>query len=331
MNVSHVVTLLGECANRREQATTIALFRVLLCAGALFSLAIMARDDVFQVTWVSVKEGGISGLSSRHWMFGALGGFRADAVLQIFTFCCFTLFFGLIGFGGRWTLLFAQQSYVALRTINENASGGYDSLICLGLLILGCTASTSTLSVDCRLVHGRFWHATQISTWPRAVLVFQVLLMYTMTGLQKVGHAWTPMGGYAALHFVLNDPTWLRWDLGLLPWYIEPLLRLGTAVTWHWEQLSILLLLHWYYRTTEAKSPGWLRALFLRWDMRYAWAAIGIVMHAGILLLFDVGPFSLVSVAFYVNLWSPAEWYCGYSKVRTFISNRTRLASQPSA
>jgi hypothetical protein len=329
--MSHVWTLLRECANRREQATTIALFRVLLCAGALFSLAIMARDDVFLVTWVSAKEGGISALSSRHWMFDVLGGFRADAVQQVFTFCCCTLFFGVIGFGGRLTLLFAQQSYVALRTINENASGGYDSLICLGLLVLACTASTSTLSLDCRLVHGRFWHPTQISTWPRAVLVFQVLLMYTMTGLQKVGHAWTPMGGYTALHFVLNDPTWLRWDLGPLPWSIDPLLRLGTAVTWHWEQLSILLLFHWYYRATGAKSPRWLRAFFVRWDIRYPWAAIGLVMHAGILLLFDVGPFSLVSVAFYVNLWSPGEWQRGYSTLRTFIANRTRLVARANA
>lgn len=325
--MKHLWDLLHECANRRERATTIALFRILLCAGALYSLAIMTRDDVFQVTWITAKQGGISSLSSRHWMFAALDGFSADSLQQVFTFCSVAMFFGLIGFGGRWTLLLAQQSYVALRTINENASGGYDSLICLGLLVLACTASTATLSVDCRFIYGRFWHPTTISVWPRAVLVFQILLVYTMTGLQKVGHSWTPMGGYAALHFVLNDPTWLRWDLGTLPWLFDPLLRLGTAVTWHWEQLSLVLLFHWYYRATDARSPTWLRTLFTRWDLRYAWALVGLVMHASILLLFDVGPFSLVSVAFYVNLWSPHEWHALYASVsRRFSRGAQRVA-----
>src|SRR5690606_5938536 len=320
--MKHLLTLLHACANRREEATTVALFRILLCAGALYSLAIMTRDDVFQVTWLGAKHGGISALSSRHWMFAALGGFNASNVEQLFTFCCFSMFFGLVGFGGRMTLLFAQQSYVALRTLNENASGGYDSLICLGLLVLACTASTATLSVDCRLIYGRFTRTAWIAAWPRAVLVFQVLLMYTMTGLQKVGHSWTPMGGYTALHFVLNDPTWLRWDLGTLPWAIDPVLRVATAVTWHWEQLSLLLLFHWYYRTTDAASPRWLRTLFTRWDLRSAWALIGLVLHASILLLFDVGPFSLVSVAFYVNLWSPREWRTLYANARSVIEGR---------
>jgi len=318
----HLVTLLRACANRREEATTIALFRILLRAGALYSLSLMTRDDVFQVMWVAAKEGGISPLSSRHWMFTALGGFNASNVEQLFTFCCFSMFFGLVGFGGRLTLLFAQQSYVALRTINDNASGGYDSLVCLGLLVLACTGSTATLSVDCRLVYGRFARPALISAWPRAVLVFQVLLMYTVTGLQKVGHSWTPMGGYAALHFVLNDPTWLRWELGTLPWVLAPVLRIATAVTWHWEQLSLLLLFHWYYRTTDAASPKWLRVVFTRWDLRYPWALIGLVLHASILLLLNVGPFSLVSVAFYVNLWSPREWHALYAKARSFIESR---------
>lgn len=312
----HWLTLLHACANRRERATSIALFRILLCLGALYSLAIMTRDDVFLVTWISAKEGGISALGSRHWMFRALGGLSSATVSDVFCFCGITMSLAMVGFGGRVTVLLAQQSYVALRTLNENASGGYDSLICLGLLILGFTASTATLSVDCLLTYGRFRRQVLVPTWPRAVLVFQVLLMYTMTGLQKVGHSWTPMGGYTALHFVLNDPTWLRWDLGTLPWRLDPLLRLSTAVAWHWEHVSILLGLHWYYRHTEAASPRWLRALFTRWDLRYVWATIGLLLHAWILLLFDVGPFSLVSVAYYVNLWSPREWeaLCGSAR-----------------
>lgn len=318
-----LVTLLHACANRRESATTLALFRILLCASALYSLAIMHRADVFDVTWVRAKEGGIIALGSHHWMFAALGGFNAASAHQLHWITEVALACGLLGFGGRATLLLAQQSYVALRTVNENSSGGYDSLICLGLLVLACSASTATLSLDCRLTYGRVWRSCRVAAWPRAVLVFQVLLMYSMTGLQKIGHSWTPMGGYTALHYVLSDPTWLRWDLGTLPWAIDPILRVATAVTWHWEQLSLLLLFHWYYRVTNAHSPRWLRMLFLRWDMRYPWTLVGVVMHVGILVLLDVGPFSLVSLAYYVNLWSPNEWHQVYNWARR-LTARTR-------
>lgn len=313
--------LFHQAANHREPGTSLALFRIALCASALYSLFIMRDEEVFLITWTSTKHGGLLPLASRHWLFSALGGFDADAVHQIYFLCCSLLSFGFLGFGGRGTLLLAQQCYVALRTLNENASGGYDSLICLGLLILGCAPSTVTLSVDCRLLRGRYWSETTIGAWPRAVLVFQLLLMYTLTGVQKIGHSWTPMGGYTALHYILNDPTWLRWDLGTLPWIWGPLLRLATAVSWHWEQLSLLLLLHWYYRVSplpkEARDakPGVLRWVFTRWDLRYPWALVGLVLHASILALFDVGPFSLVSLAFYVNLWAPREWHALYARL----------------
>jgi hypothetical protein len=313
----HLAQFVRHVIRHQEAPTSLALYRILLCSSALYSLAIMGDQDVFEATWVSSRDGGLTHLSSRHWLFSALGGFDANAVRNLYHLSLCLLTFGLIGFGGRATLLFAQQSYVALRTINENSSGGYDSLICLGLLLLGCASSTATLSVDCRLMYGRFWRLTPVSAWPRALLVFQLLLMYSMTGIQKIGHSWTPMGGYTALHYVLNDPTWLRWDLGKLPEMFGPLLRIATAVTWHWEQLSLLLLLHWYFRNTDDTSPSWLRRLFLRWDLRYPWAAIGLMLHVSILVLFDIGPFSIVSLAYYVNLWAPREWHVVYRWLAT--------------
>lgn len=312
-------------ANHEEPATSLALYRILLCASALYSLAIMNDREVFDIAWVRAKEGGLLPLHSRHWLYTVLGGFNARSVSHVYGMSLLLLTFSLLGFGGRLTILCAQQCYVALRNINENASGGYDSLINLGLLVLACSSSTSTLSLDCRLASGLWSSSKRVSAWPRAVLVFQLLLMYTMTGLQKVGHSWTPMGGYTALHYVLNDPTWLRWDLGTLPWLLDPVLRVSTGITWHWEQLSLLLLLHWFFRWRVTNSPSWFARVFERWDLRYPWAAIGAVLHLGILVFFDVGPFSLVSLAYYVNLWSPAEWQ------RFYRTLRDRLRSQGSA
>jgi hypothetical protein len=130
--------------------------------------------------------------------------------------------------------------------------------------------------------------------------------MYTLTGLQKSALVWTPAGGYSALYWVMQDPTWMRFDGAFAAW-ISPLLRVATAVTWHWEQLSILLLLWFYYRRTKEKG-GRIRNWVLKRDWRIGWALIGVMLHAGILLLMNVGPFSWVSLSFYVLLWRPSEW-----------------------
>jgi hypothetical protein len=144
-----------------------------------------------------------------------------------------------------------------------------------------------------------------VSAWPRHLLIFQILFVYTATGLQKTSILWTPAGEYAALYYVLQDPTWTRFD-GELFATLYPVTQLATAVTWHWEQLSLGLLLYYYFRQTRDR-PGRLRRWFLRWDLRVAWVAIGIALHIGILVLLSVGPFSLVAMAYYVTLFSPDE------------------------
>src|SRR5690606_34525291 len=98
----------------------------------------------------------------------------------------------------------------------------------------------------------------------------------------------------------------LRFDMAVvadLYW----LTQIATAVTWHWEQLTPILLLFFYYRYTPER-PGRLRRWLGRWDLRKPWAAIGAGLHLGILVLMNVGPFSLISVAYYVCLWRPDEW-----------------------
>lgn len=311
--------LLRQVSSAREAGSALALFRIALSAGLLMSLGLIARADALEAIWYSRGDGGIFRLTSRHWLFAALGGFDDVSVRHVYHLTWATATLSLLGFGGRMNLLLCQQCYVALRTLNPNASGGYDTLIVLGLLVLVFARGTETLSLDCYLLRKRWTSPVQIAAWPRALLVFQLLLMYTMTGLQKVGYAWTPMGGYSALHYILQDPTWLRFDLGSLR--LHRGLQLATAITWHWEQSSLLLLLHWYYRCTCA-GPKWLNRFLRRWDLRKAWTAIGVSMHIGILVLLDVGPFSVVSLAYYVCLWSPSEWHRLWQRMLTY---RTRF------
>ena len=50
-----------------------------------------------------------------------------------------------------------------------------------------------------------------------------------------------------------------------------------------------------------------MRALFNRFEIRGYFAVIGISMHLGIALLLDMGPFSWISLAYYICLLKPRE------------------------
>ena len=290
---------------RQERATTLALFRVLVCAIVLASLLSAAAARVVDVTWVDASYGGMLALGSGNWLVSLLGGPTPAVVWGLFSIGVAAASLSLIGWGGRWALLATLQAYLGLTSLNPTASGGFDNLLTIALWLLFLSGSHVTLSVAARLEQGTWLSQRSVSAWPRYLLILQLIVMYTATGLQKVSLSWTPMGGYTALYYVLHDPTWLRSE-ELARSVPLPLLRLGTAVTWHWEQLTWLLLVVFYFRATRGR-PGRLRAAFNRWDLRLPWALIGLSLHRGILLLIDVGPFSFVSLAYYVNLFTPDE------------------------
>ena len=81
---------------------------------------------------------------------------------------------------------------------------------------------------------------------------------------------------------------------------------MGTAVTWHWE-LAAPLLLVWYWAKATAERGGRVRRLITRFDWRKPFAAIGVCLHLGIFLTMDVGPFSLLTLSYYLAFASPEE------------------------
>jgi hypothetical protein len=137
------------------------------------------------------------------------------------------------------------------------------------------------------------------------MLIFQLLVMYGFTGIQKVSPVWTPLGGYSALYWVYQDPTWRRFNMDWTAGY-PTVLSVMTAVTWHWEVMAPgLLLFYWARRRRD--SGGRFVRLLLRWDLRKPFVLVGVGLHLGILLTLEVGPFSLVSLAYYLALFSPDD------------------------
>jgi hypothetical protein len=300
--------------SRRESATSLALLRVLVCASAAYSLTSIARDGVMDALWLGQEHGGILNLSLEHWLWRVLGAPSPGLLHTVWGVSLLSAGLGFFGLGGRWPLIAAQQSYVALTSLNGNAMGGYDTLISIALFVLSLSESHRAWSVPCWIQSKSLTSVQLVSGWPRTLLLVQLLLMYSATGLQKIGFPWTPMGGYTALQFVLYDPTWTLWPPTWVA-ALSPLLRLATALSWHWEQSSLLLLVVLYARRTRARGGRW-RAWLNRWDLRIPWALVGVTMHVGILCVLNVGPFSWISLSYYVTLWSGDELDAFGSRLR---------------
>lgn len=291
--------------SRRERSTTLAVFRIAVGAVLFFTVASMASSRMAFVLWVDAAHGGLRQLGPGNWLLSALGGPTPTVIGSLLVVALASAGLVTVGLGGRAPILVALQSYQALYTADPALIGGYDKMISNALWLLFLGRATATLSADCRLRSGAWRSDEEIMAWPRYLVIFQQVVLYTTTGLHKLSATWTPIGGYSALYWIFQEPTWRRFDMRWTAW-AYPLTQVATAVTWHWELAAPLLLLVYYYRATRER-PGRLRALFNRRDLRVAFAAVGVGLHLGILVSLNVGPFSWISFAFYLCLWQPEE------------------------
>ena len=194
---------------------------------------------------------------------------------------------------------------MALLRSNPFAGGAYDTLLHNLLWLLFLSRSTATLSLDSRLRHGVWARSVQVPAWPRYLVVFQMVVVYASTGIQKVSSHWSPLGGFSALYYTLQQPSWQRFDMSWLA-FIYPLTQVGTAVTWIWEISSPLLWVALYFRA-KPQGGSWLRACFKRIDARAIFVTVGLAMHLLAWVLMDLGLFTWVSLAMYPCLWRPDE------------------------
>lgn len=299
---SRWVLLLAE----REPGTALALFRAACGVDVLWSVGSVVRHGMVPVVWMNPADGGYAPVGPGSWLFDLLGGVNPTTVWSVVGLALLSGVLLVAGFGGRVTALVALQSYKAVTGLNGNAAGAYDWLLTNALWLLVLARSTATLSADCRLRTGRWLSAEPVPAWPRYLAVYQIVLAYWSTGMHKLSRAWMPADGYSALYYILQEPTWQRRDMSWLAW-VYPLTQVATATTWAWEVgAPLLLLVLWYRRTRD--RPGRLRALCNRLPLRGLWVAVGVLMHAGILLFMEVGPFSWVALSYYVCLFHPDEW-----------------------
>jgi hypothetical protein len=289
-----------------ESATLQALFRIAMGVGVLHTFLPVVWRGLVPLVWTDRAYGGIGGLGEGSWQAALLGGPTPAVIGSLVAAVLVAGAAMVLGVGGRIAPFVALQAGLGLTDSNSNAGGSYDMLLSNGLWLCVLSGGHHTLSVEAWWRTGRWWPRVEIWSVPHWLIGWQLVLMYCTTGFQKVSAYWVPGGESSALYYILQQPEWHRFDMAWLA-PLFPLTQLATLLTWFWEVLSPLWLLAvWFAATPERTSR--LRTLFAALRLRWIYTAFGIGTHLAILVTMDVGPFSYLSLAFYVAMATPEEW-----------------------
>lgn len=301
-----------EACAATERGTSLALFRIAVGLGVLWTVGSVLYTGTLTPLWLDVEHGGMHTLHPRG-LLALLGGAEPRAV---WTLTLLTLVFAtglVVGIGGRLTAFITLMAAKPLLDVHPDAGGSYDLLLQNALWLTVLAPTTATLSVDARLREGRWMSVRQTGIWARYLIVFQLVLMYTSTGWQKLSAYWTPGGDFSALYYIFQQPSWQRFDLSWSAW-VFPLTQVGTAVSWLWEITGPLLLLAVWAEDT-APAGGRFRRALVRMRVRDVYIFVGLVLHGSLLVVMNVGPFTPITLAFYPALLGPLVWERAFRRV----------------
>lgn len=297
-----------------EHPLSLALFRILLGIGGLGMVGSVVGRGIVDDLWLDLAHGGYRRIAKGNFLVEWLGGPSPEVVWSLVVAALLSSLCVVVGLGGRLSVFAALWSITAVTDLNHSASGSVDELLTAALFLCLLAPVTRTLSVDCWLSTRRWTSDRPVHAFPRWMGVFQILLVYWSTGLQKLSIHWVPGGEWSALYYILQQPSWHRTDMQWVAW-VFPLTQLATGVTWFWEVGSPVVLLAFFFRHTRTRD-GRLRQAFNRLDVRSLYALVGFGLHVSIHVTLQVGLFSFVSLAYYACLFSPDEWASAFRRTR---------------
>lgn len=302
-----------ETTARTEGGESLALFRI--AVGLCVALTVVSAWvwGAAPIVWVDVADGGYRALGDGPFWVRILGGPTRAVVGTLSTVAVVAGACLAAGAGGRLSALVTHQAYYALTSINTHVGGSYETLMVNALFLLVLGDASRTWSADCRWRTGRWSSDAAVRAFPRWLALAQLVIVYASTGLQKVGTAWTPVGGFSALYYTARDLNWARWDLAWLG-SAYPLTQLATAGAWAFELawLAVPLLgwanLSWHGRgRIRAGLARAGRAFFEQTRWRLWVLGLGAALHVGIGVLLEVTTFGWIMLAFYAALFRPEE------------------------
>jgi len=317
------VAFLGE----REGAESLAIARMIAGVTLTHHLVAMWTSGSSDAMWVDIAHGGYRAVDLA-WL-PLPGGATPGAVHAVMAMTGVAAVLLALGFYTRVAAVVAWFGFARLCDLNWQCGGSSDELLTNGLFLLMLSGCGEAWSIDAMRRARTGQPLRDVPSWPRRLLVLQLVILYFTTALQKVSSSWIPLvGPMDALWYILQQPTWQKHDMRwLAPFF--PVTQLATLVTWSFEMGAPLLLLAMWYRRT-ASRPGWLRARFNRLPLRNAYLGLGLALHLGIWASLEVGPFLGGILVLYAACLLPAEWRALATRISAWFSRRqARFARLP--
>jgi hypothetical protein len=311
----------ADLLDRREAALPLAVCRIFAAGTVCIHLVTMWISGTAQGVWVAERFGGIRE-TDLNWL-DTFGGATPLNVKLLVGLGILASALMTVGAFTRVTAFLTWLTFRLLTGLNDHSGGSSDDVLINALFVLMFSGCGGALSFD-----RRNQAPAEVPVWPRYVLIGQLVLIYWTTGLQKVSAAWLPGGPLDALWYIFQQPSWHRTSMLWLA-RAYPLTQIGTLVAWTFEQTAPLLLLAFWFRYTRAR-PGRVRAFFNRIDFRTWYLAVGVMLHAGIWVTLEVGPFAGGMFSLYACCFAPYEYRAFADRLRA-TSALQRLRRSPSA
>ena len=307
--------LWADLLDRREDVTPLAVCRIIAASTVCVHLATMWTSGTAKAVWVSVKFGGIRE-SDLDWL-DRFGGATPANIELMLTLGILASALMTIGAFTRVSSIATFVIFRVLTGLNDHSGGSSDDVLVNVLFLLMFSGCGGALAFD-----RRGQPPVEAPVWPRYVLIGQMVLIYWMTGLQKVSAAWLPGGPADALWYIFQQPAWQRTSMFWLA-RLYPLTQIGTLVAWTFEWSAPLMLLAFWYRYTRERK-GRVRAFFNRIDFRTLYLAVGVTLHLGIWITLEVGPFAGGLFSLYACCFTADEYRAVVAKVRSRIAMRLK-------
>jgi hypothetical protein len=298
--------------DQREAPHTLGVIRFLVGLIAFIDFLDIGRRGLVLTLFAPLETGGLADVFARTSSIPLIyQWFPAEpaTAIGLYAMICLALFCVMVGFAARFWALVAVLLWAQFAGILPPADRGIDILLRNVLLILACSGAGESLSIDAWRRRGHWLgDGRTVASWPRLLIVFQLILMYTSAGIQKVGLAWTPLGDFSALYIILQDPaianSHYEWLGAGLAYRIT---QMGTALTVLWECATPGLLYLFYLQRHPTKGL-WLRRWIRPARLVGGWIGFGVIFHLGIALTMRLGIFPWAMLALYPGFLSGDSW-----------------------
>jgi hypothetical protein len=297
----------------------LGLIRILVGLTLLYDFVHIWHLDLVEPLFAPNTQGGISNVMDRPGLPLIFKIFPASVATATWMhgLICLSAFFFTIGLFTRSSGVVLLMLYAQSALIVPLGDRGIDMMMRNVVFLLIFSSCGAWGSVDAKRQTGRWLGSgADVPAWPRHLLILQVIVMYFAAGVQKVGMDWMPMGGFAGLYVILQDPAVARADYAwLADWY--PITQLATALTMLFEWLSPLVLLTYHFRATPERT-GRMRRFYGKWKPHLWWIALGVMLHLGIAMTLALGIFPYAMLALYPAFLHPDELLSAFGRARNW-------------